>query len=107
MLVRVGLVLAATRGCVALIGCQSAHQHAKGEECYEQEALTDASASTTKATAKPQVAHFGPAHTMEDAKTIPVAKVLAAADQYKDQQVRITGKVTQVCVKKGCWLRVA
>jgi hypothetical protein len=53
------------------------------------------------------VATYGPAQKLSAADEVPVSKVLASPEQYKDKYVRLTGKVSGVCPKRGCWIRVA
>lgn len=37
----------------------------------------------------------------------PISEVLADTVQYNGQYLRVSGKVSAVCAKKGCWLRMA
>jgi hypothetical protein len=46
--------------------------------------------------------HFGNEFTVENA--IPAATVLSNPDSYVDKTVRITGTVSDVCQKMGCWM---
>ena len=51
-------------------------------------------------------AKFGGEQKLSDAEAVPVSAVLAAPDQYNGKYVRLTGVVSSVCPKKGCWMRV-
>lgn len=48
------------------------------------------------------VEHFGLEFTL--AESVPAANILENPDAYVDQTVRITGKVSDVCQKMGCWM---
>ena len=48
--------------------------------------------------------HFGSDFTLESA--VPAIDVLGNLDAYVDQRVRITGQVSDVCQKMGCWMVV-
>ena len=40
-------------------------------------------------------------------ETLPLAKVLAAPDEYAGKPVRVEGVVRSACTKKGCWMELA
>ena len=46
--------------------------------------------------------HFGLEFTLDD--SIPAGTVLANPDEYVGKTVRVTGKVSDVCQKMGCWM---
>ena len=48
------------------------------------------------------IEHFGPDFTIET--SIPAGTVLANPEEYVGQTVRVTGKVSDVCQKMGCWM---
>ena len=48
--------------------------------------------------------HYGGAFKVAEAETLPVTKVLADPAAYNNKVLRLSGKVTDVCAKKGCWL---
>jgi hypothetical protein len=50
---------------------------------------------------------FGKPQKLSDADAVPLAKVIADPQAYSNQYVRMTGVVSDVCPKKGCWVRVA
>jgi hypothetical protein len=52
------------------------------------------------------VAVFGGEPKLTDADAVPLSKVIADPTPFKNQYVRLTGTVSSVCAKKGCWLRV-
>ena len=41
---------------------------------------------------------------MPAGEPLPVERVLAEADRYAGQVVKVEGRITQVCQKKGCWV---
>lgn len=47
---------------------------------------------------------YGEKMTLSDEKTVPLAKVMASPDQYRDRTVRVSGTVKEVCQHKGCWI---
>ena len=67
------------------------------------EAMTAASPATqpTKWVA------FGDEMKLKDADNIDAAKALADLKKYDGRTVRLTGDVTSVCAKKGCWLKMS
>lgn len=46
--------------------------------------------------------HFGGEFTIETA--VPAAQIFANPSEYVDQTIRISGKVSDVCQKMGCWM---
>jgi hypothetical protein len=96
----------ACASALVLIGCQSATKVAHSEDVCENTEVVSAAKPAQPAAPK-KVATFGAEQKLTDADAVPVAKVLAEPAAYNDKYVRVTGKVTQVCAKKGCWLRVA
>jgi hypothetical protein len=103
-----------------MIGCHSSSSssttqksamHASSaskEECCGVEPMVATAAPRTKpAAAKEEVATFGAPQKLSDADAVTASTVLSSPDKYADQYVRITGTVTDVCAKKGCWMRVA
>ena len=46
--------------------------------------------------------HFGLEFTLDS--SIPAGTVLTNPDEYVGQTVRVTGKVSDVCQKMGCWM---
>lgn len=49
---------------------------------------------------------YGEPQRMTDVEPMPVATLVADADRYDGQPVRVSGKVTAVCEKMGCWIRI-
>lgn len=47
---------------------------------------------------------FGDPLTMSPSETVAVEKLLAAPQDYDGKTVRLTGMVSNVCARKGCWL---
>ena len=85
---------------VALAGCR-AHR------AVEPTTVGDAQDLRITAAESGKVWTFGGEPKLSDADAFPAAAVIADPGRYADQRVRVTGMVTDVCVKKGCWLRVA
>ncbi|MEM7167322.1 MAG: DUF4920 domain-containing protein [Planctomycetota bacterium] len=50
---------------------------------------------------------YGTPLTLDDDAAIEVGAVLAEPDSYDGKFLRISGTVTEVCAKKGCWLRMS
>ncbi|MFT3786211.1 MAG: DUF4920 domain-containing protein [Tepidisphaeraceae bacterium] len=48
--------------------------------------------------------HVGPAFKTDAKDTVALETLLANPDAYNGKTVRVVGKVSQVCRKKGCWL---
>ena len=46
--------------------------------------------------------HFGLEFTLTE--SVPAGDILENPDSYVGQTVRITGKVSDVCQKMGCWM---
>lgn len=44
---------------------------------------------------------------MLDREVVPVAKVLADPEAYEGKELTLEGVVSDVCAKRGCWLRIA
>ena len=43
----------------------------------------------------------------KDAKTVPLATVLASPDDYTKTPVVVEGVITTACERKGCWMQLA
>jgi hypothetical protein len=43
---------------------------------------------------------------LTDAQTVSVDKLLASPAEYDGKYVRVSGQVSNVCPKKGCWLQL-
>lgn len=39
-------------------------------------------------------------------KATPIAELLAKPEAFKDKTVLVEGEITEVCQKKGCWIKV-
>ena len=48
--------------------------------------------------------HYGPVFKLADKDAVAVTKVLSDEKAYDGKFVRLTGRVAEVCEKKGCWL---
>ena len=112
MMSKITLVLVAA---LLAVGCQNgngkdavAAKHPHGEEVCELpgEGKDVVKVEPAKPRAPAQVATFGGEPSMTDQAAVPVAIVLADPAAYKDKKVKLAGKVSSVCVKKGCWVRV-
>lgn len=49
---------------------------------------------------------YGAEPKLSNVEPLPVAKLLAEPAQYDGQFVRVSGPVTDVCAKMGCWMRI-
>ena len=65
--------------------------------------VVDAKAPTT---APVEYASFGEAPKGGDVPVVAVEKLLAKVGEYDGKYLRVTGKVADVCAKKGCWLKL-
>jgi len=92
--------------CLA-IGYQSpAPSHSTAEHGEEACAMPEIEGKVAAAPAK-TFTKFGAEQKLGEAETVSVATVLTAPDQYDGKYVRMSGVVTSVCPKKGCWMRVS
>ena len=55
----------------------------------------------------PMHADFGAQMKLSDAEPMSVDSLLENAPDLDGDYVRVTGEVVDVCVKKGCWLKMA
>ena len=87
-----------------LIGCGNktpAENAAPTEEVVDE----TPAASTEKANDQidiEDIEHFGLEFTLND--SIPAGTVLTNPDEYVGKTIRVTGKVSDVCQKMGCWM---
>jgi hypothetical protein len=51
-----------------------------------------------------EVKHLGAAFTQNE--HVPLGKVLEAPEAFQDKTVKVSGKISSVCKKKGCWFVV-
>ena len=79
----------------AIVGCKS-----------DKKSTSSTQVQTQTAAAEPKYTSYGEPMKMSNEAPLPVTTVLANIDQYKDKYVRVTGNVTAVCEKKGCWLKM-
>jgi hypothetical protein len=86
-----GMLLAA-----ALVGCKS-------DEKKSQTSQVDTKTTAADST---KYASFGEPMKMSNEAAVPVAAVLANASQYEGKMIRVSGNVSAVCEKKGCWLKM-
>ena len=82
----------------ALVACAkpTAPADAPAEAATEEAATEEAA---------PAVQHFGEAFTVEDVTA--AATLLTTPADYVDKNIRVEGRVTDVCQKAGCWLVLA
>lgn len=50
---------------------------------------------------------YGDPMKLTDADNVDAATVLADLKKYEGKNVRLTGTVTGVCTKKGCWMKMS
>ena len=67
-----------------------------------EQATTEATKPTEATTTTPNEKDYGVPFTIND--SIPAADLLADPSKYVGQTVRVAGKVSDICQKKGCWL---
>jgi len=84
-----------------LVGCKSNDEYSVGNQPVQN----PQTASAPKL-ADVRYASFGEPMKMSDETPLPVDQVLGNIDQYSGKYVRVTGNVTAVCEKKGCWLKM-
>ena len=65
------------------------------------------SSMALQVSAKPtsEVIHRGAQFSVD--AVVSLDKVLSAPNDFADKQVRVSGTVKKVCLKKGCWLVLA
>lgn len=51
-----------------------------------------------------EVQKFGGEVTI--AESTPIAQVIQDAEKYVGNEVRLTGTISEICQKKGCWLKM-
>lgn len=51
-------------------------------------------------------AEFGQPMKLSGWDTVALSTVLADVDAYDGRYMRVSGKVTAVCARKGCWMRM-
>ena len=81
-------------------GCTAAHSDS-GEMVHTTE--NEAAAPSSKAAGH---SNFGEPLRMAEKDTIALATILADKPAYDGKSVRVSGTVSAVCAKKGCWLRM-
>ena len=86
-------------------GCATNTQ--TGKSTNHDESVCEMPAIEGTPTVAKSFAKFGEEQKLAAADTVPVSSVLASPDQYEGKYVRMSGVVTAVCPKKGCWMRVA
>ena len=80
---------------------------AENAEPTTNEETTEVAETTAVESANDQVSmdeleHFGLEFTLES--SITAGTVLTSPDEYVGKTVRVTGKVSDVCQKMGCWM---
>lgn len=58
-------------------------------------------------TPKTRYVSYGERMTLVEQRAVPVATVLASPGDYTDKTILVSGVVSEVCVHKGCWIRLA
>jgi hypothetical protein len=95
-------------GSVLIVGCASNSAHKEDSALCDMPGMGTATKTETaevKTKAQNMVV-YGGTQKLTDAQAVPASKVLANASDYDKKYVRLVGKVSSVCEKKGCWLRV-
>jgi len=55
----------------------------------------------------PATGSYGLGMTVAESETIAVAEVMADPEAFAERRIRVSGKVDQVCARRGCWLSLA
>ena len=96
------LFLALTAGCSAPGTPQNTNEMAASAEVpvtpAEQPVPDDGKSTEPKRGSL----HFGAPFTLSD--TIPAHTALSNPEEYTNKTVRLSGTITDVCQKKGCWM---
>jgi Domain of unknown function (DUF4920) len=50
---------------------------------------------------------FGSGMGVTGARTVSAVEVLGNVEKYDGKALRVTGKISEVCASKGCWIRLA
>ena len=98
------LPCAAVLVAAVLMGCQSSEKAGPRANSDAPGAATATVAPAPSSAA--WNATFGAPQKLSAADAVPASKVLADPQAYRDRYARLTGKVSDVCPKKGCWVRV-
>src|SRR5438270_78308 len=114
-----GMILSVACAGVFAVGCASksgSTATADAEVCHKPietaivEPKDDAAKSKPEA-AKPaepaKVAKYGVAPKLSSAEAVTAAQVVADPQAYDKKFVRMTGLVSDVCSKRGCWVKVS
>ena len=43
----------------------------------------------------------------DKSKLVAISKLLANPSEFKDKTITVSGEITEVCKKKGCWMKFA
>ena len=100
-------MLVVANGCATRTETASKSHEDSVCEMPEIEAKVAATPAAEPAKPAKTFAKFGGEQKLSDAEAVPVSTVLASPEQYGGKYVRLTGVVSSVCPKKGCWMRVA
>lgn len=89
---------------------EAAAQEMKAEPAAEmkeeaKEAEPAAEPASAKAGEGASEGHFGAAFN-EQGEATPIGAILKNPDSYKGKTVKVSGRVNNVCRKKGCWFAI-
>tara|TARA_B110000037_G_C16958431_1_gene439912 strand:+ start:141 stop:683 length:543 start_codon:yes stop_codon:yes gene_type:complete len=87
---------------LSLLACGEKTNTKSAEPVVEQQAPPMVEEVTEEKIEVSALEQFGAEFTIETA--VPAGDVFADPSKYVDQKVRITGKVSDVCQKMGCWM---
>lgn len=90
---------------VQLLACGNKTPAEKAEPASTTEEVVaeqDAPAKADERISIEEMEHFGLEFTLDAA--VPAGTVLTNPEEYVGQTVRVTGKVSDVCQKMGCWM---
>ncbi len=96
-----------TAGALALVGC-SAESAPSGDGAAAGDSAA-AEAGTESGTDSGTVSADGTVYgkPLTDVPTVAVSELIDNIDNYAGKQVRVEGMITDVCAKRGCWMKVA
>lgn len=69
-------------------------------------AITGTVGCAAKSTPTAKVANYGEPMKLTDKEAMPVRLLLADPGKFENQFVRVTGNVSEICEKKGCFLEM-
>lgn len=91
----------------AMVRSDDAGACAANEACGTDNCCAANSTAASPSTQPTKWTAYGEPMKLTDADNLSAGKVLADVAKYDGKTVRLTGNVTSVCAKKGCWLKMS